>query len=100
MGGVAIIGAAAFADIVSPWWVSLNDRSAVPYGATGGDHTENYKLIHFHGRRMDSAINRYLALSVVCILVWAPIYLREIKRAAKAVEMRRQSATSDLEGTQ
>jgi len=94
--GFAFIGAAAFADIVSPWWVSLNDLSAVPYGASGGIHTDTYKLINYYGWSMDSVINRYVTLSVVCMLVLAPFYIRGIKHAAKAIEMRRVSADADL----
>jgi hypothetical protein len=95
--GFAFIGAAAFADIVSPWWVSLNDLSAVPYGASGGNHTDTYKLINYYGWSMDSVINRYVTLSVVCMLVLLPFYIRGIRQAARAVEMHRSSAAADLE---
>ncbi|MDE0783551.1 MAG: hypothetical protein OSB34_10260 [Planktomarina sp.] len=95
--GFAFIGAAAFADIVSPWWVSLNDLSAVPYGASGGSHTDTYKLINYHGWTMDSVINRYVTLSVVCMFVLVPFYVRGIKHAARAMQMGRLSADTDLE---
>ncbi|MFT7218702.1 MAG: hypothetical protein ACI8Z1_000313 [Candidatus Azotimanducaceae bacterium] len=83
--GFAFIGAAAFADITSPWWASLSDLSAVPYGMTGGTHTDTYKLIHSHGWKMDDVINRYVTLSVVCGFVLMAFYVRGIKQAKKAV---------------
>jgi len=95
--GFAFIGAAAFADITSPWWTSLSDLSAVPYGMTGGTHTDTYKLIHSHGWQMEEVINRYVTLSVVCGFVLVAFYVRGIKQAKQAVLCRKAAAA--LEGS-
>lgn len=99
--GFAFIGAAAFADITSPWWASLSDLSAVPYGMTGGTHTDTYKLIHSHGWQMDEVINRYVTLSVVCAVVLTAFYIRGIRLAMKAVQYRKKVTVlegSDFQG--
>ena len=93
--GFVFIGAAAFADISAPWWVSLNDLSAVPYGASGGNHTDTYKLMHSHGWTMDEVINRYVTLSVVCMSVLLIFYIRGIRQAARAVELRQSSSNEE-----
>ena len=93
--GFAFIGAAAFADLVTPWWRSLSDISHVPYGVTGGTHTDTYKLMVYHGWTMDEVIHRYVNLSVLCMLVFAGFYVRGIKQAGKAVTLRRKIQSFD-----
>ena len=93
--GFAFIGAAAFADMVSPWWVSLNDISAVPYGQSGGNHTDTYKLMNYHGWSMDDVIHRYVALSVVCMVILAIFCANGIRQAGKLQELLKESVEED-----
>jgi len=89
--GFAFIGAAAFADIAWPWWASLSDISAVPYGTTGGNPTDTYKLIHTHGWQMEEVVNRYVTFSVICMCVLTFFYLKGLRQATKVIELRNES---------
>ncbi len=89
--GFVWIGAAAFADISTPWWASLDDISNVPYGLTGGNHTDTYKLMHYHGWEMNEVINRYVTVSVLCAIALVVFYIHGIRQAGKAVQLRQVS---------
>ena len=93
--GFAFIGAAAFADMAVPWWKSLNDISHVPYGVTGGTHTDTYKLVVYYTWDMNDVIHRYVYLSVICMMVYGVFYYLGIREASRAMALRRELANED-----
>lgn len=93
--GFAFIGAAAFADMVVPWWKSLSDISHVPYGTTGGNHTDTYKLMVYYGWSMDEVIHRYVYLSVVCGVVLSIFQYAGIQRVTRVIALRRKLAAEE-----
>jgi hypothetical protein len=98
--GFGFIGAAAFADMFMTWWRSLSDRANVPYGLTGGEPTDAFKLIENFSWSWEQLINRHVNLGVVCLAVLLMVYLWGIKQASQAIkeqERREQSAGSSHE---
>lgn len=83
--GFLAIGAAAFVDIYSVWFYSLNDLGKVPYGTTGGRFTDSYKLIEHHGWTFDQLINRYLTVGNSCLVCLTLNYFIGLKKAKRMI---------------
>lgn len=84
--GFVFIGSAAFADMFMTWVRSLSDRANVPYGLTGGEPTDAYKLIHNFGWSWEQLINRHVNLGIVCLAVLLIFYLWGIKQANQMIK--------------
>lgn len=84
--GFVFIGSAAFVDMFMTWVRSLSDRANVPYGLTGGEPTDAYKLIHNFGWSWEQLISRHVSLGIVCLLVLLTFYLWGIKQANQMIK--------------
>ena len=69
------IGAAGFAGTFMTWWRSASDRLQVPYGLTGGEPTDAFKLINGHAWSWEQLISRHVTVGVICLLVLLGFYL-------------------------
>jgi len=96
------IGAAAFADMFMTWWRSLSDRLEVPYGLTGGEPTDAFKLINYHTWSWEQLISRHVAVGVICIVVLLAFYAWGIQQAQKmiAVKERESQAAQALQDSE
>lgn len=86
--GFVFIGSAAFTDMFMTWVRSLSDRANVPYGLTGGEPTDAFKLIHNFGWSWEQLISRHVNLGIVCLLVLFVFYLWGIKQANQMIKMK------------
>lgn len=82
------IGAAAFADMFMTWVRSANDRLEVPYGLTGGEPTDSFKLINYHTWSWEQLIGRHVTVGVICLFVLLVFYLWGIKQTSKMVAVK------------
>jgi len=96
------IGAAAFADMFMTWWRAADDRLAVPYGLTGGEPTDAFKLINYYTWSWEQLISRHVNVGIVCLIVLLIFYVWGIKQANKLVEAKAlaESAASLSQGSQ
>jgi len=96
------IGAAAFADMFMTWWRSLSDRLEVPYGLTGGEPTDAFKLINYHTWSWEQLISRHVAVGVVCLVVLLVFYAWGILQASKiiAVKERESQNRQEMQGSE
>jgi len=90
--GFVVIGAAAFIDMYSVWVSALSNESNVPYGTTGGQYTDSYKLIEFYGWSFDTLINRYFMLGSVCLLALALVYYFGLRKAREMMKQEQSGA--------
>jgi hypothetical protein len=79
------IGAAGFADMFMTWWRSASDRLQVPYGLTGGEPTDAFKLVNYHTWSWEQLISRHVTVGVICLLLLLGFYLWGIKQASKMI---------------
>ncbi len=79
--GFVAIGSAAFTDMFMTWWRSLSDRANVPYGTSGGEPTDAFKLISDYGWSWEQLISRHVNLGFVCLAVVFVFYLWGIRQA-------------------
>lgn len=86
--GFLMIGAAAFVDIYMVWFNSLGDASQVPYGTTGGQYTDSYRLVETHNWSFKQLINRYFYLGNLCIFVLCVVYYFGLQKAKSIVVQR------------
>ena len=94
------IGAAGFADMFMTWWRSASDRLQVPYGLTGGEPTDAFKLINYHTWSWEQLISRHVAVGVICLLVLLGFYIWGIKQANKMIARKnREDAEAHLAGS-
>ena len=84
------IGAAGFADMFMTWWRSASDRLQVPYGLTGGEPTDAFKLINYHTWSWEQLISRHVTVGVLCLLVLLAFYLWGIKQASRMIAAKEQ----------
>jgi hypothetical protein len=81
--GFTGIGAAAFVDLYSVWVRAFDDLNKVPYGKSGGQFTDSYKLVEFFGWSLETLASRYLILGAFCLLVLAGIYALGLRKAKR-----------------
>lgn len=99
--GLLVIGAAGFADMFMTWWRSASDRLEVPYGLTGGEPTDAFKLINYHTWSWEQLISRHVTVGVICLLVLLGFYLWGIKQASKMIATKtREDAEAHLAGVE
>jgi hypothetical protein len=79
------IGAAGFADMFMTYWRSASDRLQVPYGLTGGEPTDAFKLINYHTWSWEQLISRHVTVGVICLLVLLGFYIWGIKQASEMI---------------
>ncbi len=94
------IGAAAFADMFMTWLRSAGDRLQVPYGLTGGEPTDAFKLINYHTWSWEQLISRHVTVGVSCLFVLLAFYLWGIRQANKmiAIKQREDAEAFSAEG--
>jgi hypothetical protein len=63
--------------------IAASDRLQVPYGLTGGEPTDAFKLINDHAWSWEQLISRHVTVGVICLLVLLGFYLWGIKQANK-----------------
>jgi hypothetical protein len=80
------IGAAAFADMFMTWWRAADDRLAVPYGLSGGEPTDAFKLINYHTWSWEQLISRHVNVGIACLIVLLVFYVWGVKQANRMVE--------------
>lgn len=90
------IGAAGFADMFMTWWRSASDRLQVPYGLTGGEPTDAFKLINYHTWSWEQLISRHVTVGVICLMVLLAFYLWGIKQASKMIVAKEQEDAQAL----
>jgi len=99
--GLLGIGAAGFADMFMTWWRSASDHLQVPYGLTGGEPTDAFKLINYHTWSWEQLISRHVTVGVICLLVLLGFYLWGIKQAsnmmARKVREDRAASSAGME---
>lgn len=90
------IGAAAFADMFMTWVRSASDRLQVPYGLTGGEPTDAFKLINYHTWSWEQLISRHVTVGVICLVVLLGFYLWGIKQATKMIATKQREDAEAL----
>lgn len=93
--GFVFIGSAAFADMFMTWFRSLSDRANVPYGLTGGEPTDAFKLISYYSWSWEQLIDRHVNLGIVCLLLLLVFYLWGIKQASQLVKKEEQEVQAE-----
>ena len=93
--GFLFIGAAAFADMFMTWWRALGDRLAVPYGLTGGEPTDAFKLINYHTWSWEQLIGRHVAVGVICLAFLFVLYVWGLRQANRLLEVHAKQETSE-----
>ena len=94
--GFLSIGAAAFADMFMTWVRSVNDRLQVPYGLTGGEPTDAFKLINYHTWSWEQLISRHVTVGLICLVILLGFYLWGIRQASKMITARELAEASAL----
>lgn len=94
--GFVFIGSAAFADMFMTWFRSLSDRANVPYGLTGGEPTDAFKLISYYSWSWEQLIDRHVNLGIVCLLVLLIFYLWGIKQAGQLVKKEEPEVQAEI----
>jgi hypothetical protein len=83
--GFLAIGAGAFVDIFSVWWVARNDYSDIPLGEMEGrGPSDASKLVDWYGWTLDQLASRYSTLGVCCLLALAAVWAWGVLQAARA----------------
>ncbi|MBL4580879.1 MAG: hypothetical protein JKY29_03595 [Gammaproteobacteria bacterium] len=94
--GFLAIGAAAFADMFMTWLRSASDRLQVPYGLTGGEPTDAFKLINYHTWSWEQLISRHVTVGVICLMVLLAFYLWGIKQASVMIVTKQREDAQTL----
>ena len=89
--GFTAIGAAAFVDMFATWWAARTDVGAIPYGMTGGMHTDSYKLVEYYGWSFDTLVGRYVTTGIVCLVGLAAIYAWGVLAATREAAERQRA---------
>lgn len=85
--GFVCIGDAAFIDIFVPWIQALSDTTFVRLGEQEGTHSDAYKMLYYHGWKMDELINTYVRLGTICSIVIGLFYWRGCLFAQKQIRL-------------
>lgn len=68
------------------WWRAADDRLAVPYGLTGDEPSDAFKLINYYTWSWEQLISRHVNVGIVCLIILLIFYVWGIKQANKLVE--------------
>ena len=88
--GFVFIGSSGFADMFMTWFRSLSDRANVPYGLTGGEPTDAFKLISYYSWSWEELIDRHVNIGIVCLAVLLVFYLWGIKQVNQMIKDKEQ----------
>ena len=67
-----------------------------PYGLTGGEPTDAFKLINYHTWSWEQLISRHVAVGLVCLVILLGFYLWGIKQASKMIVRKELADASAL----
>jgi len=92
------IGAAAFMDASLAWWGARSDPGIIPFGENGvGCLSDPSRLTEECGWTMQTMVDRYNWLGVVCLVFLAALYMAGIVQARSAVRMKERAVSFTAE---
>ncbi len=81
--GFVVIGAVAFVDMYATWIAARSDFDAIPFGTMNGNPTDPSKLVDEFGWKIETMVNRFVTLGVLCLLALSLVYAWGVRRAAR-----------------
>jgi hypothetical protein len=86
--GFLVIGAAAFVDMFSTWWVARSDFGKLPFGEQeGGLRSDALRLVEDYGWDSVALSRCYVTLGICCLIVLALVYTWGVWQAKRAVNL-------------
>lgn len=88
--GFLVIGANAFIKTFSTWWAARTDVDAIPYGEVEGvGLSDSSRLIEWYGWTQNALVQRYVGLSIFCLLVLALVWWWGVQQAKQKLQKSR-----------
>jgi len=82
--GFLVIGAASFADVFEQWWSARSNPDRIPFGMNeGAGLSDPSVLSERFGWSADRLVHAYVAVGVVCAVVLAAAYLRNLRQPVR-----------------
>jgi len=74
--GLLVIGAGAFSDVASTWWMARRDPGEIPLGQfESGGLSDASVLVETHGWTEQALVGRSLAVAGVCLVALAVVWM-------------------------